>query len=117
MPEKSQSLYETLGVARDADADTLRKAYRKLAKQFHPDANPGNQQAEQRFKDVSRAYDVLSDPETRATSSARSRCRPASTRRPRAARRPTSARRSGASTAPASTSATSRRTRAAWRSC
>ena len=66
MPEKSQSLYETLGVARDADADALRKAYRKLAKQYHPDANPGNQPAEQRFKDVSRAYDVLSDPEKRA---------------------------------------------------
>jgi len=66
MPEKTQSLYETLGVARDADADALRKAYRKLAKQNHPDANPENKQAEQRFKDISRAYDVLSDPDKRA---------------------------------------------------
>jgi DnaJ-class molecular chaperone len=66
MPDKSQSLYETLGVGRDADADALRKAYRKLAKKFHPDANPGNQQAEERFKQISRAYDVLSDPEKRS---------------------------------------------------
>jgi curved DNA-binding protein len=66
MPEKSQNLYETLGVARDADADALRKAYRKLAKKFHPDANPGDQKAEERFKEVSRAYEVLSDPEKRS---------------------------------------------------
>jgi DnaJ-class molecular chaperone len=65
MPEKSQSLYETLGVARDADADALRKAYRKLAKKFHPDANPGDKKAEERFKEISRAYDVLSDSEKR----------------------------------------------------
>jgi curved DNA-binding protein len=63
MAEKS--LYETLGVARDADADALRKAYRKLAKKFHPDANPGDKKAEERFKEISRAYDVLSDPEKR----------------------------------------------------
>jgi curved DNA-binding protein len=63
MPEKS--LYDTLGVARDADADALRKAYRKLAKKFHPDANPGDMKAEERFKEISRAYDVLSDAEKR----------------------------------------------------
>jgi curved DNA-binding protein len=66
MAERTQSLYETLGVARDVDADALRKAYRKLAKKFHPDANPGNKSAEERFKLISRAYDVLSDPEKRA---------------------------------------------------
>ncbi len=65
MPERTQSLYETIGVARDADADVLKKAYRKLAKKFHPDANPGNAKAEERFKEISRAYDVLSDPEKR----------------------------------------------------
>ncbi len=65
MPDKTKSLYETIGVARDADADALRKAYRKLAKKFHPDANPGDTKAEDRFKEISRAYDVLSDPEKR----------------------------------------------------
>jgi curved DNA-binding protein len=66
MPEKPKNLYETLGVPRDADADALRKAYRKLAKKFHPDANPGDKQAEERFKEISRAYDVLSDPSKRS---------------------------------------------------
>ena len=65
MAERAQNLYETLGVARDADADALRKAYRKLAKKFHPDANPDDKAAEERFKEISRAYDVLSDPEKR----------------------------------------------------
>ena len=65
MPERTKSPYEILGVARDADADTLRKTYRKLAKKFHPDANPDDKQAEERFKEVSRAYDTLSDPEKR----------------------------------------------------
>jgi len=66
MAERAQSLYETLGVARDVDADALRKAYRALAKKFHPDANPDNKAAEERFKQISRAYDVLSDAEKRA---------------------------------------------------
>ncbi len=65
MPEKPKSPYEILGVARDVDADALRKAYRKLAKKFHPDANPDDKKAEERFKEISRAYDVLSDPEKR----------------------------------------------------
>ena len=65
MPEKPQSLYETLGVPRDVDADALRKAYRRLAKKFHPDANPGDKKAEERFKEISRAYEVLSDAEKR----------------------------------------------------
>ena len=59
-------LYGVLGVARSASADEVKKAYRKLARKHHPDVNPGNKQAEDRFKEISFAYDVLSDPEKRA---------------------------------------------------
>jgi molecular chaperone DnaJ len=58
--------YETLGVARAATADDLKKAYRKLAMQCHPDRNPGDKKAEQRFKDISEAYEVLKDDQKRA---------------------------------------------------
>jgi molecular chaperone DnaJ len=58
--------YAALGVAKDADAAAVKKAYRQLARELHPDKNPGNTQAEARFKDVSEAYDVLSDPKRRA---------------------------------------------------
>jgi DnaJ-class molecular chaperone len=57
--------YKTLGVARDASPEDIRRAYIKLAKQHHPDLNPGNAKAEARFKTVSAANDLLSDPETR----------------------------------------------------
>ena len=61
-----QDYYATLGVARDASADDLKKAYRKLAMQCHPDRNPGDKQAEARFKEISEAYDILKDDQKRA---------------------------------------------------
>jgi molecular chaperone DnaJ len=57
--------YETLGVARKASADEVRKAYRKLARKYHPDLNPGDKSSEDRFKNVQEAYDILSDPKKR----------------------------------------------------
>jgi molecular chaperone DnaJ len=58
--------YEVLGVERNADADALKKAFRKLAMQYHPDRNPGDKEAEEKFKEASEAYEVLSDPDRRA---------------------------------------------------
>ena len=58
--------YQVLGVARGASADDIRKAYRKLAMQYHPDRNPGDKAAEDRFKEINEAYQVLSDKEKRA---------------------------------------------------
>lgn len=58
--------YEVLGVGRNATADELKKAYRKLALQYHPDRNPGDKEAEEKFKEAAEAYDVLSNPEKKA---------------------------------------------------
>ena len=58
--------YEVLGLDRGASAEDLKKAYRKLALQFHPDKNPGDHEAEERFKEAAEAYAVLSDPDKRA---------------------------------------------------
>src|SRR4051794_21711941 len=60
-----RDLYKVLGVERKASPEEIKKAYRKLARQFHPDKNPGDKDAETRFKEISAAYDVLGDPEKR----------------------------------------------------
>ena len=57
--------YDVLGISRSADKGTIKRAYRKLAKKYHPDTNAGNAQAEEKFKEATEAYNVLSDPEKR----------------------------------------------------
>lgn len=65
MAEQKRDYYEVLGVDKSADADTIKKAYRTLAKKYHPDMNPGDKNAEAKFKEASEAYAVLSDPQKR----------------------------------------------------
>ncbi len=65
MAESKRDYYEVLGVSKDADDAALKKAYRVLAKKYHPDMNPGDAEAEKKFKEASEAYAILSDPEKR----------------------------------------------------
>lgn len=58
--------YDILGVSKDADSQEIKKAYRKLARQYHPDANPGDEQAVDKFKEINEAYEVLHDPDKRS---------------------------------------------------
>src|SRR5688500_13404966 len=65
MPTATKDFYKVLGVAENASSPEIKKAYRKLAKQYHPDANPNDAAAAERFKEVSEAYSVLSDEDKR----------------------------------------------------
>src|SRR5215470_6960955 len=65
MATQTKDYYAALGVKKNASADEIRKAFRKLARKYHPDVNPGDKKAEERFKEISEANDVLSDPKKR----------------------------------------------------
>ncbi len=83
--QTTTDLYKLLGVPREASQDDIRKAHRKLVRKHHPDANPGDPSSEERFKEIQRAYEVLSDPEKRRAYDRKRRASPkGGYRRPRA---------------------------------
>ena len=63
---EKRDYYEVLGVQKDASAEDIKKAYRQLALKYHPDRNPGDKTAEEKFKEAAEAYEVLSDPQKRS---------------------------------------------------
>ena len=66
MASEKRDYYEVLGLTKGAADDEIKKAYRKMAKQYHPDLHPGDKEAEAKFKEVNEAYEILSDPDKRA---------------------------------------------------
>ncbi|MBI5203573.1 MAG: DnaJ domain-containing protein, partial [Nitrospirae bacterium] len=66
MPSAVKDYYELLGVSKDASQDEIKKAYRKLARKYHPDLNPGDKASEQKFKEINEAYSILGDEKKKA---------------------------------------------------